>query len=351
MSATAKSAARRVFHIGDGVGANRVGGTPEEDEALRLAAGWMEEAGLEVEVDGRGNVVGRLRGRAPGAAGGLDRLAPRLGAGGRPLRRRARGRRGAGGGRARSGSRSGRSASSSSATRRRGATGAAGGSRHACAAGGVRRAARRAGARGWRERARRSASVTSHRRDRAAARVFEGRADHAGTTPMDGSASDALVAAAGVRAARSGRRARDRRRRRRRSGELEVEPGAANVIPGARAADGRRRARRTRSGSTGWSPSSAWTTRTTRSRPWQLAVRHVLREEVERARRCRWSSFRRARATTPASWRGRRRGVDALRPQPERRREPLAGRALERRGHRVALEVLTGALRRLAEAK
>jgi acetylornithine deacetylase/succinyl-diaminopimelate desuccinylase-like protein len=54
-----------VFHIGNGVGANRIGGTPEEDEACSLAAGWFEEAGLEIEVDGRGNVVGRLRGRSP----------------------------------------------------------------------------------------------------------------------------------------------------------------------------------------------------------------------------------------------------------------------------------------------
>jgi acetylornithine deacetylase/succinyl-diaminopimelate desuccinylase-like protein len=54
-----------VFHIGNGVGANRVGGTPEEDAACALAVGWMEEAGLEVEIDGRGNVVGRLRGSLP----------------------------------------------------------------------------------------------------------------------------------------------------------------------------------------------------------------------------------------------------------------------------------------------
>jgi acetylornithine deacetylase/succinyl-diaminopimelate desuccinylase-like protein len=54
-----------VFHIGNGFGANRVGGTPEEDAACKLAAGWMEEAGLEVEIDGRGNVVGRLRGERP----------------------------------------------------------------------------------------------------------------------------------------------------------------------------------------------------------------------------------------------------------------------------------------------
>jgi acetylornithine deacetylase/succinyl-diaminopimelate desuccinylase-like protein len=54
-----------VFHIGNGVGANRVGGTPEEDEACDLVAGWMEEAGLEVERDDRGNVVGRLLGERP----------------------------------------------------------------------------------------------------------------------------------------------------------------------------------------------------------------------------------------------------------------------------------------------
>jgi acetylornithine deacetylase/succinyl-diaminopimelate desuccinylase-like protein len=54
-----------VFHIGDGDGANRVGGTAAEDEACALAVSWMEEAGLEVEVDERGNVVGRLAGSRP----------------------------------------------------------------------------------------------------------------------------------------------------------------------------------------------------------------------------------------------------------------------------------------------
>src|SRR5262249_6563057 len=57
--------------------------------------------------------------------------------------------------------------------------------------------------------------------------VFEGRADHAGTTPMD-AREDALVAAAAfvlrVRAvARPGTFAT--------VGCLEVEPGAANVVP------------------------------------------------------------------------------------------------------------------------
>ncbi len=65
MSATLKQRLDDVFHIGNGVGANRVGGTLEEDEACHLAVGWMEEAGLSVEVDERGNVVGRLPGSRP----------------------------------------------------------------------------------------------------------------------------------------------------------------------------------------------------------------------------------------------------------------------------------------------
>src|SRR5829696_6824348 len=54
-----------VYRIGAGVGANRVGGTPEEDEACDLVAGWMQAAGLEVERDGRRNLVGRLVGERP----------------------------------------------------------------------------------------------------------------------------------------------------------------------------------------------------------------------------------------------------------------------------------------------
>ena len=54
-----------VYRIGNGVGANRVGGTPEEDEACELVAGWMQEAGLEVERDDRGNMIGRLLGERP----------------------------------------------------------------------------------------------------------------------------------------------------------------------------------------------------------------------------------------------------------------------------------------------
>jgi acetylornithine deacetylase/succinyl-diaminopimelate desuccinylase-like protein len=54
-----------LYAIGGGPGANRVGDTPEEDAAHALAARWMEEAGLEIEVDGGRNLVGRLRGARP----------------------------------------------------------------------------------------------------------------------------------------------------------------------------------------------------------------------------------------------------------------------------------------------
>jgi acetylornithine deacetylase/succinyl-diaminopimelate desuccinylase-like protein len=46
-------------------GANRPGGSEAEQQACELAAGWMEEAGLEVEWDPARNVVGRLFGSQP----------------------------------------------------------------------------------------------------------------------------------------------------------------------------------------------------------------------------------------------------------------------------------------------
>lgn len=54
-----------LFAIGGGPGANRIGGSAEEDEAHELVAGWMRAAGLEVEVDTAGNSFGRLTGRRP----------------------------------------------------------------------------------------------------------------------------------------------------------------------------------------------------------------------------------------------------------------------------------------------
>ena len=54
-----------LYAIGGGPGANRLGGTAEEDEAHELAASWMREVGLEVDVDPAGNLFGRLGGRRP----------------------------------------------------------------------------------------------------------------------------------------------------------------------------------------------------------------------------------------------------------------------------------------------
>jgi allantoate deiminase len=48
-----------LYGIGGGVGANRPGYSGAEDEAHELAAGWMRESGLDVEVDAAGNLIGR----------------------------------------------------------------------------------------------------------------------------------------------------------------------------------------------------------------------------------------------------------------------------------------------------
>lgn len=54
-----------LYALGGGPGANRVGGSDAEQQACELAAAWMEEAGLEVEWDPAGNVVGRSIGSRP----------------------------------------------------------------------------------------------------------------------------------------------------------------------------------------------------------------------------------------------------------------------------------------------
>ena len=41
---------------------DRIGYSPEEDAAHEVAAGWLREAGLEVEVDAAGNLIGRVPG-------------------------------------------------------------------------------------------------------------------------------------------------------------------------------------------------------------------------------------------------------------------------------------------------
>jgi acetylornithine deacetylase/succinyl-diaminopimelate desuccinylase-like protein len=50
-----------LYAIGGGVGANRVGGTEDEEQAHAVAAGWMRDAGLEVEIDIAGNLIGRTK--------------------------------------------------------------------------------------------------------------------------------------------------------------------------------------------------------------------------------------------------------------------------------------------------
>ncbi|HMB18603.1 MAG TPA: Zn-dependent hydrolase, partial [Gaiellaceae bacterium] len=209
-------------------GANRVGGTPEEDRACDLAVSWMEEAGLEVEVDERGNVVGRLLGSRPElpevwTGSHLDSVP--------------------------------------SGGRFDGALGVVAGLEAVAAVGPSERTLgvavfrdEETGCNGsrWRvghaplpgayvelhvEQGPRLANagaplgvVTSIAGIVRCSREFDGRADHAGTTPMD-VRSDALVAAAqyvlrvqDVAAGIEGAVAT--------VGELRVEPGAANVIPG-----------------------------------------------------------------------------------------------------------------------
>jgi allantoate deiminase len=48
-----------LYAIGGGPGANRPHPSPEEDAAHELATGWFREAGLGVEVDAHGNLLGR----------------------------------------------------------------------------------------------------------------------------------------------------------------------------------------------------------------------------------------------------------------------------------------------------
>ena len=56
-----------LYAIGGGPGANRPHPSPAEDEAHRLATTWLEDAGLEVEVDASGNLFGHVPGSDPGA--------------------------------------------------------------------------------------------------------------------------------------------------------------------------------------------------------------------------------------------------------------------------------------------
>lgn len=52
----------------EGGGVTRIGYSEEEKQAKELVIGWMKEAGLEVTVDGAGNVFGRFEGAGEGPA-------------------------------------------------------------------------------------------------------------------------------------------------------------------------------------------------------------------------------------------------------------------------------------------
>ena len=224
----------QLYAIGGGPGANRLGGSAEEDEAHELVAGWMREAGLEVERDGAGNLFGRLLGRRPElpevwTGSHLDSV---------PAGGRFDGALGVVGG-LEAVERAGQQERTLTVVAFRDEEGCRGpgcvGSRALCAA--------------WSE-PRPAAFVELHIEQgprleeaevplgvvtgiAATAKgevVFEGREGHAGTTPMAGR-SDALVAAAefmlelrDAAAAVDGAVAT--------AGRVEVEPGASNVIPG-----------------------------------------------------------------------------------------------------------------------
>jgi acetylornithine deacetylase/succinyl-diaminopimelate desuccinylase-like protein len=232
-----------VYAIGGGPGANRIGFSPEEDEAHRLVAGWMLEAGLDVEADPDGNLLGRLTGERPElpevwSGSHLDSV-PQGGRFDGPL----------------------------------GVLGALEavervGRRHRTLAVVAFRDEER-GCAGSRARATRGplpgAFVELHheqgpRLDALGAplavvsgivgyvrgeRVVEGRAGHAGTTPMEGRDDALVTAAAEILSIRDAARSIDGAVAT--VGRLEVEPGGTNVIPGrvrftvdARAPDDRR---------------------------------------------------------------------------------------------------------------
>ena len=179
----------------------------------------------------------------------------------------------------------------------------------------------------------------------SAASCLEGRAGHAGTTPMDGRAGRARRGGRGD-PADPGRGPLDRGAVAT-VGQLEVEPGgstSSRVGCGSPST----RARPTPSGSTRWSPRSG-SSRAMRTEPVAMA-----RGAPSAARAS--SSARGLPVVELPSGAGHDAGIlaaagvptrDALRPQPERRRQPFARRALRRTEDvALAVDVLADALAR-----
>jgi allantoate deiminase len=208
-----------LYAIGGGPGANRPHGSAAEDAAHELASEWLEEAGLAVEVDVHGNLIGRTTAPDVWAGSHLDTV-PRGGrfdgALGVVAAIEAVERLGSG-----------------SVVVFRGEEVGCIGSRAVCADGsGLPRAFLELHVEQGPVLAERDVAVGVVTGIVGYARgelVVDGRAGHAGTTPMEGRA-DALVSASyelqrvrDAALAIPGAVAT--------VGQLEVEPGGANVIP------------------------------------------------------------------------------------------------------------------------
>jgi acetylornithine deacetylase/succinyl-diaminopimelate desuccinylase-like protein len=198
------------------IGATRIGGSAEEDAAHGLAARWLEQAGLEVEVDAAGNTFGRRGDAAVWTGSHLDSV---------PNGGRFDGALGV----VAAIEAAGRTEAPLAVVAFRDEERGCKGSRARVAAGNLPRAFVELHVEQGPQLALAEAPlgiVTSIAGQAVGEVVFEGRADHAGTTPMD-ARRDALVEAAEfvlrVRGAAPPGVAT--------VGRLEVEPGATNVIP------------------------------------------------------------------------------------------------------------------------
>ncbi len=262
----------RLYAIGGGPGANRPHPSSAEDEAHVLAADWMREAGLEVEVDPDGNLVGRSEKSADVWVGSHLDTVPQGGrfdgALGVVAGIEAVERAGLGSVVAFRGEEVGCVGSRALVARRNGLP-AAFLELHIEQGPVLADAGLPLGV---------VTSIVGYARGEL---VFEGRAGHAGTTPMEGRA-DALVAAAEeILRIRDAARALDGAVAT--VGRLELEPGGTNVIPervrisvDARAPDPARLAQLI--DAIGFEPRD-------RTEPVAMSgeVRGVLRQELERA--------------------------------------------------------------------
>jgi allantoate deiminase len=260
-----------LYAIGGTPGANRPHPSAEEDEAHGLAAGWMREAGLTVEADGAGNLIGRSSERAEVWIGSHLDSVPRGG--------RFDGALGVV-----AAIESVESVGRGSVVAFRGEEVGCVGSRALCrGATGLPAAFLELHVEQGPVLAAAGAplgvvtDIVGYARGEL---VVEGRAGHAGTTPMD-ARDDALVAAAGaVLRVRDAARAIDGAVAT--VGELSVEPGASNVIPSrvrlsvdARAPDSERLAQLV--SAIDFEPAQR-----TEPAPMSAELRQVLGEEIER---------------------------------------------------------------------